>query len=300
VHGGLHARGDLRLDRWIADRERKADAKSRQSRRRVAGRQCLRPWVARVRARFATQLDFLGRRLRPRGAFGLSLTLALVAIVAAGWLFGAVLEDAMTGNGIGSIDAIAVTYLAEHRTAWLTSLMRGITAFGGSAVALPLVILAGGLAASRTHRWQNLAAAVVTALGANLLSRLVKVLVHRPRPPVALAEVHPDQYAFPSGHAITAVVAYGTIAYLACRALPRWRSRVAVWTGAAAIMALVGMSRVYLGAHWPSDVVGGWALGALWLGLAYTAITALAHAGSPHSGGGGDHTEDRAGVAPRR
>ena len=80
-----------------------------------------------------------------------------------------------------------------------------------------------------------------------------------------------DSSSFPSAHSAQAVATYGALAYLAGRAAPRWGQRVAAWTTASLIALLVGFSRLYLGVHWLTDVLGGYALGAAWLAIVITA-----------------------------
>ena len=80
-----------------------------------------------------------------------------------------------------------------------------------------------------------------------------------------------DSASFPSAHSAQAAATYGALAYLAGRAAPRWGQQVAAWTAATLIVLLVGFSRLYLGVHWLSDVLGGFALGAGWLAVVITA-----------------------------
>ena len=104
-----------------------------------------------------------------------------------------------------------------------------------------------------------------------LFERQQKLLVGRARPQVGGMLVLVDSSSFPSAHSAQAVATYGALAYLAGRAAPRWGQRVAAWTAATLIVLLVGFSRLYLGVHWLSDVLGGFALGAGWLAVVITA-----------------------------
>jgi undecaprenyl-diphosphatase len=111
---------------------------------------------------------------------------------------------------------------------------------------------------------------LVMAVG-EMLNLGLKDYVKRARPPYHEA-AHASGYSFPSGHSMAAFVAYGMLAYILIQLIPNRRSRraaVGVLTG---LVLLVGFSRVFLGAHWLSDVVGGFAAGACWLGLCITAI----------------------------
>jgi undecaprenyl-diphosphatase len=103
-------------------------------------------------------------------------------------------------------------------------------------------------------------------MGAELLSRVVKSLVDRHRPPASLHLIRVSGFAFPSGHA-TAVVACWGMAAILLGVERSTRITVGLWAGASLIAALVGLSRLYLGVHWWTDVVAGFALGGLWLCL---------------------------------
>jgi membrane-associated phospholipid phosphatase len=100
--------------------------------------------------------------------------------------------------------------------------------------------------------------------GASLIGLVIKVALHRPRPaPVAAGW---DAFSFPSGHATTSAAIYGFLAFILARdAQPRWQAAIAVT--AAIMIALIGFSRLYLGAHWFSDVIGGIAFGTAWIAL---------------------------------
>ncbi len=97
----------------------------------------------------------------------------------------------------------------------------------------------------------------------------MKLLVARPRPPLADARIVADGFSFPSGHATVCAMLYGTLAYLLLRQIRAWplivRAAVAVFT--ALLIFAIGLSRIYLGVHYPSDVLAGWTAGALWLVL---------------------------------
>lgn len=166
------------------------------------------------------------------------------------------------------------------------SIFNDITDFGSSfwikriaaVVALAVVLISVGLVILRRRSITLplrctllvLAWMLVMSLG-ELLNVELKEFVKRARPPYHEA-AHTSGYSFPSGHSMAAFIAYGMLAYILVRLIPHRRSRQAVAGALAILVLLVGFSRMFLGAHWLSDVVGGFAAGACWLGLCITAI----------------------------
>jgi membrane-associated phospholipid phosphatase len=239
--------------------------------RALTERQLDRPWVARLRARYQRQLTFLAERLRPGRALGLTLTASVLALAGAGWAFGAVLQDVLAGDEGVLLDGPVQSFLVAHREAWLTPLMRAATDLGNAAVLGGLVLLAGLVWWARTRSWRPLGLLVAVYLGAWVLSDTIKTLTHRARPPVTQAIGQWTGYAFPSGHTTRATATYGMLAALLAAATPSWGRKVAGWTAALLLAGLVGLSRLYLGASWLTDVLGGLALGAAWLFVLLTA-----------------------------
>jgi membrane protein DedA with SNARE-associated domain/membrane-associated phospholipid phosphatase len=243
--------------RWVARRPERLRA--------VVDRQRERPWVARLRARYQRQLAFLAGRLRPGGALGLSLTVTVLALVGAGWAFGAVLQDVLAGDEGALLDGPVQHYFLARREAWLTPLMRGASGLGNAAVLLGLVLLAGAAWWLRTRDWRPLGLLAAALLGAWALSATIADLTGRARPPAAEAIGHWTGPAFPSGPTTRAAAVYGMLAALLAAATPHWGRKVALWTTALLLAALVGLAQLYLGAQWLTDVLGALTLGAVWL-----------------------------------
>jgi undecaprenyl-diphosphatase len=149
--------------------------------------------------------------------------------------------------------------------------MRAITMIGSEYFLVPLAAI---LVWRWLRRGERRAAylLVVGSLGAEAVAQLLKALIHRPRPEVFFGLVSAETYSFPSGHAFVPAVLFGIMAGILA-AGARWRAAVVV------MAALLGFSRVYLGFHYPSDVVAGWALAVVWLAL--WAIVADRRAASP-------------------
>ena len=138
----------------------------------------------------------------------------------------------------------------------------------GGPTGMTLLALAIGLLLGVAWRWWSPTVVLaVTALGIIGLTVVFKAALGHARPPLAQAVAAADGYGFPSGHAAAAAAVCGTVAWLCNVRMRSWRARVAVWAAAAMLAALVGISRVYLGVHWVSDVVGGWLFGTLWMAI---------------------------------
>ena len=166
-------------------------------------------------------------------------------------------------------DGAAHDWALRHRPPVALALGRGITA-SGTGVWPYLIVLVAGLVAGRDSRER--VRAVGCALAVLIAGQLVRTglmeLFARPRPPVADWAVNASGFAFPSGHATTSALTAG----LLCWALTRYTRRDLARTTCvvvAAWAAAVGLSRIYLGVHWASDVLGGWLLATVWLGLSW-------------------------------
>ena len=149
---------------------------------------------------------------------------------------------------------------------WLLATMRDITAFGGvTALTFMTVLAAGGLMAIRNVR-TAVFVIVAVSIGASLGSWL-KTIFLRPRPDVVPHLVDVSNTSFPSGHAMNSAIVFLTLATLIARTQPDRPVRIYIQGAAIVLSLLIGVSRIYLGVHWPSDVVAGWCVGALWATL---------------------------------
>jgi membrane-associated phospholipid phosphatase len=213
-----------------------------------------------------TASDEATRRLRLGVTGGLML-----AVVMAG-LFVAALENVVSRMGIEQLDAPASRFMDAHRTAALTSIAKGVTLLGSPGVTVALAVVALAYLIWRL-RWREAAAFLAISVGGGDLSYVIlKLVVQRPRPAGAL--VHLSTYSFPSGHTVGAFTLFLGLAWIVSRRHVRPPVRVATWVAAVLITATVGASRIVLGAHYASDVIGGLALGAFWVVATATAWSA--------------------------
>ncbi len=153
---------------------------------------------------------------------------------------------------------------------------QGVTFFGSSIFRIPASSLLVVLLALRRRIWG--AAFLGLAQAGSVLGEAVKDLVHRPRPALFTHGVHAGGYSFPSGHSMGAMLFWGALGYL----LLQWKKGSGgTWFVTLAfglMIVLVGLSRVVLGVHYPSDVLGGFLLGGMWLGLCHIALRRWLHA----------------------
>lgn len=222
--------------------------------------------LAWVRRRFPTQMAWVGRRLDPKAPRGFWLTLTIAAGTLAAWAFGGLTRDVVGHDETALADPHLSAWVVAHRTGLLTSVMRVVTWLGSTAVIVPLALIVGFFFVLRRRQWRPAALLAAAVAGAVGLYDIVKPLVCRPRPPSAIWIGHYSGASFPSGHATQSVAFYAILALVLGigRSL---RAKTALWIGAALIVLVVGTSRIYLGAHWMTDVLGGYALGASWVAV---------------------------------
>jgi len=147
--------------------------------------------------------------------------------------------------------------------AWFEDMWRDVTALGGAAVLSLVTVGCAGYLHMRKQRRTLVFLAVATA-GGLFVSLLLKGLVDRPRPAFASGAGYVATSSFPSGHSMLSAVVYLTVGTLLARATSRYRDKVYFLTMAMLVTLLVGFSRVYLGVHYPTDVLAGWSIGLIW------------------------------------
>ncbi|MGH4008248.1 MAG: phosphatase PAP2 family protein [Pseudonocardiaceae bacterium] len=223
------------------------------------------PAVAWVRSRYPRQWRLLGRRFAPGEAAGLTLTLGVAAVLALGVGFGELLDHVLDGEGIAVADRPVVRFLAAHREPWATAAARVISDVGSPVGVAVTAAVAGVVLALVRRSWLPLLVFALGAGGIGVINMTVKQLVSRDRPSLANAVLGAQGFSFPSGHAVGTTVVWLLLAWMVGHWMIRRRAvQIAAWTGALLMIVAVGVTRVYLGVHFPSDVLAGWALGAAW------------------------------------
>ena len=205
-------------------------------------------------------------------AFARREMLAVSAMLGLALLAGSFIEiaDDVAEGDTEAVDRSILLALREHGgpaepigPEWLTTAAADITALGSIAVLAFVVLVVGGLFASLRH-FRQASILVVASIGGLIWSQSLKAIFLRDRPEEMFRLVEVHNASFPSGHSMLSAAIYLTLGALAASFAPKKRIRVFCLTAAIVATVLVGLSRVFLGVHWASDVLAGWCLGASW------------------------------------
>ena len=196
-------------------------------------------------------------------ALGLLLSLGLVAAAGCLFLFYHLAEEMKAGN-TRQFDESALTLFNRFASPRLTFFMRIVTYLGSNEFLITVgtyVVIAFVLV-----RWKRaMVTFLITMAGAAVLNSTLKMLFGRERPEPFFGIPRPESYSFPSGHALFSFCFYGVVAAVITARIKQTGKRIAVWVGASILVILIGLSRVYLGVHYPSDVLAGYTAAFVWL-----------------------------------
>jgi undecaprenyl-diphosphatase len=200
--------------------------------------------------------------------------LAGVALAIAGtWAFAELADHVRAGSTLGFDDAV-LRWLGAHRVPSLDAVMLEITSLGTTSVITMVVGVAALFLWLNKHKHSAILLLVAT-FGGVILNNLLKLGFGRPRPDVIPWATTATFYSFPSGHAMSATIVYSTVAYLAARLQRTHAARLSVMLVAGVVIFLICLSRLYLGVHYPSDVVAGVIIGLAWAGFCMATLEAI-------------------------
>ncbi|MBB3594866.1 undecaprenyl-diphosphatase [Rhizobium sp. BK529] len=258
----------------------------------LAATQRLRTWAAARDSRSSRIVLDLLDPARPDVRF---LAVLAVVLIGSAWLFFGILEDVVSGDPLVRADTAIYNALQDLRTGPGDAVMIAVTELGDTVVVVA-VATAVLLWLAWRRSWRTAAFWLLAIAGASAINTVIKIALHRTRP-AGLSYTGSSAFSFPSGHSTANTILCGFLAFLIALGLrPAWRLPIAFT--ATFIVLLIAFSRLYLGAHWFSDVTGGLAFGTAWIavlaftylrkptqpygviGLAIVSITALALVGS--------------------
>jgi undecaprenyl-diphosphatase len=177
----------------------------------------------------------------------------------------------------------------------MDAVMLEVTALGTGTVVMMIVAVAALFLVLTQHKYSAILL-VASALGGLVLNGVLKLGFNRPRPSIILHTVYTVSSSFPSGHAMSAAIVYSTVAYLAARLQKRLWARWLLMIIAFIVIMLIAFSRLYLGVHYPSDVVAGIVIGLAWAAFCMAALEAIQKYGARHHPG--IHEDERPAPAP--
>lgn len=205
---------------------------------------------------FRTAIDYFGQRT-------VLVLLAVLFVVGGAYAF-VKLADEVSEGDTRPFDNTVITWLRDHQgPRWLQIMGRDVTGLGGIAVLSGLTVVVGGYFLLR-RKHQLAIFVLIATVGGGLLNTGLKQLIGRERPPEEHRVVQEVTLSFPSGHATLSATVYLTLGTLLARGVPGRALKVYILCVAVLVTMLVGVSRVYLMVHWPTDVLAGWAVGLIW------------------------------------
>jgi membrane-associated phospholipid phosphatase len=221
--------------------------------------------------RWHTLRRFARARLDRKSELGLRLTINVILFAAAIWAFAGLLEEVLDNATLVEWDVRLNDWAHGHATAAGLQFFHLVTLVGLPGVWLITLLFALWLLWRDEHFlfW----AWIASNVGGGILQLVLKGTIHRDRPQYAAAYLHGESYSFPSGHAMSATICWSLMVLCAGLSLG-WhgRRRLQLYIVSTAIIFLIGFSRLYLGVHYPSDVLGGLIIGTAWVVLCATAI----------------------------
>lgn len=195
-----------------------------------------------------------------------ALLLAVFALAVFSWLALEVRE----GETL-QFDSLVRNTVHQHASPAVTIVMKGFTVIGASVCTF--VVLAAAVISFWLAGMRRAAIMLLIAMAGSLVLELsLKHVFHRARPEPYFNVPLPGSYSFPSGHALAAACLYGMLAYLVTARVHRRGTRIAVWMFCLGMIVMIGLSRIYLGVHYPSDVVAGYMTACVWLVMLNAAI----------------------------
>jgi membrane-associated phospholipid phosphatase len=239
------------------------------------------PPMQALSARYPRTWTFVSARFARGGYLGLHLTVGLAVSFAGLWLFSEITEAVTNHDALTQFDVALLNWFRGHATPTGYAVFNTISLLGSPTTLVVMALAVGALLVAR-RQWIVLGGWVAALVGGEILNAVLKLVIRRPRPPHAADFLSSAGWSFPSGHAMGSLIAYGMLAYILL-VVVRIRGRgvqIAVALGAALVIVAVGLSRLYLGVHYFSDVVGGYAAGVLWLSACISGLEGLRSQGA--------------------
>ncbi|RLP23623.1 phosphatase PAP2 family protein [Mesorhizobium sp. YM1C-6-2] len=218
----------------------------------------------------------------------MEFSVLLAGIIVAGGLWGFVeLTEVARDTATHAFDTEILLFFREAGRPndpigplWMEEAVRDVTALG-SMIVLVMVTAVTIFYLLLVRRWRSALLVLVTVGGGQILSSVLKLGIDRPRPDLVSHLAQVQTLSFPSGHAMMAAVTYLTLGTMLAGIVPGRATKIYVLGVAVLVTLMVGVSRLYLGVHWPSDVLAGWCAGFAWAMLCWLVARRLLRRGEP-------------------
>lgn len=229
------------------------------------------PEITRLKNKYPKTFKFLRRRFTREHKYGLYLTIGILITLFFVYLFFGIVQDYIGQEKLVQFDLRVINLFStlrteklNHQALFITYLAKGeIITTGVIIFSLILILI---------KKWRFLITLLISVVGGELFVWIIKNIVNRPRPPLTNALVTETTYSFPSGHTFVAIAFYGLLVYLIIQSERNKFLKIISFLVGLSIILLVGLSRIYLGAHWPSDVLASFVAGAAWLTVIITSL----------------------------
>lgn len=236
---------------------------------------------AEPRTRFDLARDVLYGTLRAIGRHASSFYTALGIYLVGGALIAIAgtaafvqLASHVRSGATQAFDESVMRWMGAHRIEWIERSLIEITALGTGLVVMMIVVISALFLIATQHRFSAFLLLVASA-GGIVLNAVLKSSFDRPRPQLFEWLTEPSSSSFPSGHAMSSAIVYFTVAYLIARLEKRRWMRVVTIISSLLMVLLISISRLYLGVHYPSDVLAGMIIGLAWAGFCLAGLEAV-------------------------
>ena len=227
------------------------------------------PEIQRLKNRYPRFFRFIKKRLTPNEKYGLYLTIGSLITLFFIYLFFGILRDYIGQEALIRADLRIINLISQFRTSSINQFMLFITYLAKGEI-IAIAVFFSLIILFLLRKWSYFNNLLVFILGGEFFVWIIKNIVERPRPPLTESLVIESSYSFPSGHSFVAIAFYGLITFFLFESLKRkWVKFLVLLLGFVLIL-LIGSSRIYLGAHWPSDVLAGFTSSLAWLSIIIT------------------------------
>ena len=227
------------------------------------------PEIQRVRHKYPRIFNFIKKRLTLSEKYGLYLTIGSLITLFFIYLFFEVVQSYIGQEALIRADLRIINLISHFRTPELNQFMLFITYLAQGEI-ITIAVIFSLIILFLLRRWSYLRSLLVFVIGGELFVWIIKNIIDRPRPPLAEALVTETSYSFPSGHSFIAVAFYGLIVFFLFDSLKKKSLKIISLILGIILVILIGASRIYLGAHWPSDVLASYTSGLAWLTIIIT------------------------------